>query len=532
MLQRFSNDKAGLLAVVLVSSAFVLIRLLMPIKFDGSYIDEYWHITSGISLFGSGEYPVFYNDGKAYTRGLLMSLWVGSWVTLFGKSILVAKLAPISIAIINYFLFLYLTIKLIEKRRFQLLLLLLYTLSPWIIFNHFYIRFYIVNELLLLILLVLGYQLYNAIRDEKWASASLFLSLVILLNIFSQMAIRDQSEYMLLFASCVMFAVLFIYEFNTEPKTSYRLFSVISGNILLSNKIYRILILLAIAAIGLIVLDAGSKIDFLLHGTIVHTSMPGYKYTWLFWEKNGVITAFFVLAVATFWWKSRGFERIVLPVAGMLFVIHIASSEDLQIVRGVLYFLPVYYFVAVIGVSKVFTISKLRGPSEWLWYVIISSIFLFVTVTNVPKYFYYGPNIPFEIHYIEYERLYDSVSENCRGNLIVEAAPSSPFIARFHDVNVDYVLSAAGNAGKNDQNLIDADTGKISTAWEAVPVITDINDLKLLDKDICLVVRSVSKKLFLPATIEDMLKSAEKSWHFHKMDLYILEQKTLMGGSK
>ena len=181
MRQRFSKDKAGFLAVALISVAFIIIRLLMPIKFDGSYIDEYWHITSGISIVESGKYAYFYNNGSAYDRGLLMSLWVGFWMALFGKSILVAKLASISIAIINYFLFLYLAIKLIDKRRFQLLLLVLYTVSPWVIFNHFYIRFYIVNELFLLIILVLGYKLYSAIRDEKWKRVSLFLSLVILL---------------------------------------------------------------------------------------------------------------------------------------------------------------------------------------------------------------------------------------------------------------------------------------------------------------------------------------------------------------
>ena len=503
MTQRFSKDKAGFLAVVLISLAFILIRLLMPIKFDGSYIDEYWHITSGISLFESGQYAVFYNDGKAYARGLLMSLWVASWVTLFGKSILVAKLAPVTIGIINYFLFLYLTVKLIDKRRFQLLLLLLYTLSPWVLFNHFYIRFYIVNELFLLIILVLGYQLYMAIKDEKWKTVSLFLSLVILLNIFSLVAINDQSEYMLLFASVVMFSGLFIYEFNTEPKAKQGLLTAISGNILLSNKSYRTMVVLVVAALGFIVLDAGSKIDFLLNGTIGYTSLPGYKYSWFFWEKNGVITAFFMLAVATFCWKSRGFERIILPVGGLLFLIHIAASEDLQIVRGLLYFMPLYYLVAVIGVSKVFAISKLTGRAEWPGYVVISSIFLIATVTNVTRDFYWGPGIKYEVNYIEYARLYDAVTNNCQGKLIVEAAPSSPFIARFHGVNVDYVLSTAENVENDTLFTSDVNTGKFKTVWGAVPVITDIKDLKLSDKDICLVVRGPSKKRFLPAELEE-----------------------------
>ena len=473
MTQHLSKDKAGFLAVVLISVVFIIIRLLMPIKFDGSYIDEYWHITSGISIFESGKYAYFYNDGGAYDRGLLMSLWVGFWMTLFGKSLLVAKLAPVSIGIINYFLFLYLSIKLIGKRRFQLLLILLYTLSPWLLFNHSYIRFYVVNELFLLILLVLGYQLYDAMRGGNWKNIGLFLLLVGILNILNLVTTNDPSKYMLLIASAVMLASLFIYEFNTEPKINQGLLSAISGNILLSSKLYRSAVVLVVTAFGFIVLDAGSKIDFLLHGQLTFTSAADRKYTWFFWEKNGVISIFFVLAVITFWWKNKGFERIILPVAGILFLIHIAASEDLQIIRGIFYFIPLYYVAAVIGVSKIFRISNLSGRSEWVWCVVISSIFLVTTVINVTREFYWGPGIKREINYIEYARVYEAVSNKCQDKLIIEASPSAPFVANFYDVDVDYVLSATGDTEKDSLYIVDSDTGRFKTVWGNIPVITD-----------------------------------------------------------
>ena len=63
-------------------------------------------------------------------------------------------------------------------------------------------------------------------------------------------------------------------------------------------------------------------------------------------------------------------------------------------------------------------------------------------------------------------------------------------------------------------------------------MITNINDLKLPDRDICLVVRDPSKKVFLSEAANDTLKSAEKSWSFHNMDLYLLKQETLMGVSQ
>ena len=527
MTRHFSKDKAGLLAIVLVSISFILIRLLMPIKFDGSFIDEYWHITSGISLIESGDYAHLYNYGRGYDRGALMSLWVGLWVTLFGKSMLVAKLAPISIAIINYFLFLYLTTRLVTKRRFQLLLLALYTLSPWVIFNHFYIRFYITNELFLLILLVLGYQLYEALREKRWNSVGLVFSLVVLLNLLNMESTRDQSEFMLILASGVMLAGLFIFEFVPDVKPDNRMFYLISRNILFSNKLYRAALVLVFAVVGSIVLDASSKLDFLLHGSIAYSSRPEYKYDWLFWNKNAVITVFFVFGVVTFWWKSSGFERIFLPVAGAMLLTHFAASEDLQIVRGVLYFMPLYYLAAVLGLSKLFVLVNLNESVRWASYIIISSIFLYVTVTNVGKNYYWGPHITTEVSYNEYARVYDAVKNNCQGKLIVEAAPLSPFIAEFHGVHVDYVLSTLDNLEQDELFLFDVNTGRYNTMWGRVPVITDLKELNLTDESICLVVRRANRKQHLPPALEDKLPNAEQSWHYHNMELFLLKQKDL-----
>jgi hypothetical protein len=523
MTHRFFRENAGSLAVILVSVVFVTSRVAMPVLFDGSYIDEYWHITSGISLFETGKYAYFYNDGGPYKRGLLMSLWVGFWMAFLGKSLLVAKLAPISIAIINYFLLLYLSIKLIDKKRFQILLLLLYTVSPWCIFNHFYIRMFVIYELFLLLLLVLGYRMYTAMWNANGKKLALYVSLVIVLNILNLFTSNDSGKYLLPVASAAMLASLFIYDFNVQMAKDRGLFSAIADNILLSTATYRSAVVLITSVVAFIALDAGDKIEFMMNAKLTYTSMPEYKYSWLFWDRNGVITAFFVLAVATFWRKDCGFERIIFLVAGTLFVMHFASSEDLQIIRGVMYFFPLYYLTAVIGASKV------KYPSEWVWYVVISSIFLLATVTNVPRSYLWGPSIRAEINYIEYARLYDSVINHCRGSVIVEAAPSSPFIARFHGVNVDYALSAAGNADKDDLYTLDGLTGKFSTTWGALPVLTDMKDLQLLNKDVCLIVRSPSKNIFLPSTAKDMLHRAKKSWHFNNMNLYLLDHADLAG---
>jgi len=189
--------------------------------------------------------------------------------------------------------------------------------------------------------------------------------------------------------------------------------------------------------------------------------------------------------------------------------------------------MPLYYLVAVMGVSKIFDIIKLRGSAEWFWFIAVSGFFLVVTLTNVTKSFYYGPAIKYEINYIEYAGLYDAVTENCKNKVIIEAAPSSPFIAKFYGVNVDYVFSAPEYAEKYGLFVLKESIGEYVTVWGDVPVITDVNELKLLNRDICLTVRGPSKKAFFPAAAEDVLKSADQSWSFHNLDLYLLTQKTL-----
>jgi len=98
------------------------------------------------------------------------------------------------------------------------------------------------------------------------------------------------------------------------------------------------------------------------------------------------------------------------------------------------------------------------------------------TVTNVTRSFHWGPNITSEIHYIEYSGLYESVIKNCHANLIIEAAPSSPFVAKFYGVNVDYVLSDARNGDQDGIFFVDTISGKYKTVWGELPVITDLND--------------------------------------------------------
>ena len=61
--------------------------------------------------------------------------------------------------------------------------------------------------------------------------------------------------------------------------------------------------------------------------------------------------------------------------------------------------------------------------------------------------------------------------------------------------------------------------------WDNVPVITDLKSVKPIDTDICLVVRLANRKKHLPRAIETMFQDVEQSWHFHRLELYIIEER-------
>jgi len=373
-----------------------------------------------------------------------------------------------------------------------------------------------------LLALVLGYKLYYALKEQVLNRVFLYISLLFLINLINMETTNDPSLYMFLFASGILLASLFVYEFSPALCAQSPLLKPLFSNILFSTRIARAGVVSVLMVLAFFVLDVGSKIDFLLHGELIYTSAEQYKYPWFFWEKNGVISAFFVLAVAGFW-LDTGYRRIVLIVAGLLFAIHISASEDLQIIRGILYFLPLYYLVAVIALSRV------RYANDWYFYFIISTFFVVVTLTNVPKEFYWGPGIKSENNYIEYSRLYASVKRECPGRLVIEAAPSSPFIAKFYGIDVDYVLSSTGNAKNDTMYVADVVSGGYRTVLGSIPILTTIDSMQALDSDICLILRIPSKQRYVSAETEERLMQSGKRLHFSKIDLYLVDKNQLKG---
>jgi hypothetical protein len=279
--------------------------------------------------------------------------------------------------------------------------------------------------------------------------------------------------------------------------------------------VWKVIALVATATAAFYVFKVGDKIDYLLHADLYWTSGRDLKYDNFFLDKNLPFTVFFCLSVISVVFLRTSVQRLLVLVGGLLFVLHYTSSPDLQIVRGILYFLPIFYLVALIS------LSELRYLNSWVLFGLFGAVLLYTTVGNFSKTYFKGPNVPSEVHYIDYARAYDAIKEHCSDKILVEATPSS-FVATFYDVKVDYVISSTGWIKRDNMFYFDKETNMYRTAYNGTPVLSTFSQLKALDGDVCLLVRYPSQRRFVNEKVLRSLKKTARPLEFEHLTLFRL----------
>ncbi len=491
---------------------FVAIKFYVALAYDGSFIDEYRHIFAGLDFISKGEFPRYYAEQAAYNRGAHISWITGLLLTTFGKSIFVAKLASIFIGVVNFVLLAILAKYTLRQKKYILLLLVIYTFSPWVIFNHFYIRFYIVYEFFLLSLLLLSQRMLVAARENRWSGVLISISMVAALNILNLIFSNDTGKHTLTLSTAMVFGYLYIFESNALTLSSSKMPWRILGKILSANRILKIVALIAIAVAAYFLFDLQEKATFLLTGSLKYGGKDG-RYRDFFFHKNTLFAAFFLLSVASIWAYKSSMQRLVTLVGGMLLLLHMLSSGDLQIVRGILYFVPLFYLVSLIS------LSQLKYLSNNLLFVVVALGLLLTICEDYPQGFVEHPFVPHEIHPVDYKLLYDEVKQSCESDAaIIEASPSA-FIARFYDVKPDYVF--VGTKHKKSANYYyDKEQKLYRTVYGDIPIIERYEHIERLKKDVCLIVRSPSRRRFVPRAVYHKLKKTIRHETFKSMELF------------
>jgi len=438
--------------LVLISAVFIAIKIVFPLVFRGAFVDEYLHLTAAKDLFLNHAIPTIHQH-VPYTRGIVVSEIIALAFKLFSPSILIAKLTIALIAIINYFLLLKIIIKLGISKNNAIIILFFYTVCPWVIINHFYIRMYIFQETFFLLIT----YLYLKFRESKKIYSLIIFFLVSIAQFF---LINDDGSLFLILYSLILTTMFFLRKslselFSQKNKLLRKLFQ--------STKIKSI-ILLAILACAFSNSAFLKKFNILFSGQVSYTS--GIKYEQIFLNTNLVFVLMIVFSsVLLYVYKKRSVIFEICLAFSALFFLHLFSSKDFQMIRVINYLMPLYFVFAIYPLDyfkKIFNSSLVK--------YLILLVMIIAVFKSYPANFLNAPGIATELFYKDYDKAFSFVRNNCDKNNIFYLT-SGPFVADFYDTNARFSYIVNKNLITNPIYKDGLD-GSFFTTYNNHPVIT------------------------------------------------------------
>ena len=476
------NNKVILVGIILL---FMIIRFGMPFLINGSYIDEYFHIFNGVNLEKEGKFASFSLDETPYVRGAYVSIIVGIFFKLFGEHILVAKIVPALIGTLNFILFLYISNKLISNKYYRTLAIILYTISPWTIFNHFYIRMFVVYEFFLLLTVLLFINLLKSIQERNKKLIGITLVAIIfslVINSVNYLLIKDVGSLVVIGVTLIGILYIIIFESSNIEIEGEKLLSKTFRKILKIPTCPKIIYLVALFVIGSKIFGVFDDIILLTSLKIAHTTPTNMKYDHFFFVNNIILTLLFISSIFVFLRSKSKYVKLSIFLAIPLFIAHIMSSQDLQTIRAIFYFFPLYYLVSIVTLENInFKFKKLSRV------LFILLIFLTIII-NYPPNFSNQPNIPEEILYQDYQEAYGFVDKNCEGRKIY-AILHQPHISLFYIKRVDYTAYINPGVPEIDSRYY-KEGNKTFTVYGNIEVIQDKNyleKLKVTSEKFCMI---------------------------------------------
>jgi hypothetical protein len=443
----YSEGWSYSITLLIIILAFLMLKIGLPIAYTGSYIDEYIHIWSGIEFFNSGHFAELYT-GSYYTGGAYVSILVGLFFKIFGQSLFSARMVPALIGIFDFFLLYSISKHTIKKKKYRLFLMAIYLISPWVIFNHFYIRFYIFYEFFLL---TLTYCFIKLLESKKGDSrkVAFYLTAFFLINIVGLLLNSNDSKYLFALISGLLILGLFLFKIK------------------LQNGIKISVLLFCIIIIGL-VFNIQEKIFFLINAQTIFSTPGDFKYNYYFLELNLLFTSLFFSALA-FVRKSRLKELLLITSFVIVFIVHMISSPDLQVMRGIMYFFPIFYLISISALSRIEIKKSLK--------ILIGVLLILVLFTNYPTGFFSGPNIPNEIIYKDYKDSSEYAVSLLDGQEVIFT--TNPQIIHFYGSGGNKVYLVRDNEDSYyDERLKYEEGGKTYYTLTNTEVITSPEDFK------------------------------------------------------
>jgi hypothetical protein len=486
---------------------FITIKIIMFLVFKGSFNDEYYHIFSGIDLFNKGHFAEIY-FGEHYSRGFYISFLVGLFFKLFGQSLLVAKIVPATIGLVNFFLIYFISKKILIRKRTIILFLLTYALFFTTTFNHFYIRMYVIYELFML-LLIFWFLFINSLKMKgNLFTFKLNIFLLIVLNILFRFFIGGAE-------SNIINVLTFFFFFF---KSNHHFFK------LLKNKKYLFIIIVGFVPLFLIIFFQKENIYLLISNLLnpFGKYLTNIGYVSYFFENFNFFLSFFFIFSVLFV-RDNSKKIIIYSVAG-LFCIHFISSPTIQLIRGIMYFMPIFLMVSF------FSIEKIR--SKKIYFLVIFLLILSI-VNGYPPNFFQHPYLEKEINYVD-NRAFEDIPLYCNNSIIITS--SRPGIFLTYGLEADFYLNTKYSNEtwvKNDPESLlahfDEEYSGFIDTYSKTRIIENSFDLKeiiLKNKGICFIggglpyswVDGDSRKV-LNSNMK-LIKRYESNLDYNRMSIY------------
>jgi len=476
--------------LIIIASAFIAIKIITPMLYTGSYIDEYFHIFTGISLLEDGEFAKFRiseieTDG--YRRGSQISMLVYMFFYIFGQSLFVAKMVPAFLGLVNFILLFSILKNFIKNKFVTLVTLGLFTFNFYTIFNHFYIRMYVWYEFMLLLTIFAFFNLIKAIQKRQNIKILTFLTLIIIINYSNYYWTWDDGgKNAILFINGLF--IFYIYLFETQKIFIKNKLFLLLNRLFQANIKQKLIIFLLFTPILYFVFSIGEKIDWLLEYSPRGSTKDG-GFTELFFKTNSTYTIIFLLAPYIILFSKNKYKKIIVAIAFLLFSIHLISNPDLHLTRTITYFFPLFFLVCAFSFYKLYNITR-----DSLLIILTAIIIIIPLILPYPKDF---PEVLAlsEINYTDYKKIYRYVKKEHGGSIIINTT-SKPYISKFYGVEPDYFVIFTNNVVH--RRYVDIDTQTLF--YNKTEVIENPVLFKTLmseKNEICVIVREPNRNTLL-----------------------------------
>lgn len=401
--KQYSHKKIFYSSFILITIIFILLKLLLPLFNTSSYVDEYFHILSGISFFQTKHFAFFTSDFKDYSRGEYVSFFVGLLFLIFKKSLYVAKLLPAIIGILNYFLLYKISKSFLNNKFYIILLLILYTISPWVIFNHFFIRFFVFYELFFLALIYSFTLIINNLSNRKYYFIG--WAILLLVNTINWFFSNDNGKYFILLTTLVFLIYFFIKIFKVRSENK-----IIN---LLNNSSFKLLCISAGSFIMFFLLNIPEKISMINDGILKFgSSNQQFNYYSFFLNFNPILTILFIILFFNFYVLKKDLEKIIILIISSILLLLFSFNIQIQAVRIILFLLPIFYLSACISLER---INYFLNKKE---IILILILILSSLILNYPKSFFKQIGLKNEVVMHKYDEVGKFLSTSCKNKHI------------------------------------------------------------------------------------------------------------------